>query len=52
LATDTAWAFSGGWIERFLDHLDGDVGDNVAWCSKYPDILIRKENLIINTLKH
>jgi hypothetical protein len=52
LATDTALAFRGGWVERFLDRLDGDVGDNVALCSNLPDSLIRIKNLIISTLKH
>lgn len=52
LATDAALAFKGGWIERFLDHLDGDVGDNVELCSNIPDSLIRIKNLITSTLKH
>lgn len=52
LASDTVFSFRGGWVERILDRLDGNVGGRVALCSNLPDSLIRIKNLITSTLKH
>ena len=52
LATDTQFTFNGGWAERFLAQFSDAGGGNVAWCSNNPDILVRIDGLIKNTLKH
>lgn len=53
LAIDSQIGFLGGWVERFVASFSGggSRGGSPSWCEG-KDILVRKKELILSTLKH